>query len=95
MNVTVAQDILCAMVKEFAKELNVSDFANSNGWLQRFKIRHSIGHHVCVISGQSAEVDRELMHPDKCLSTNDARKSKTGLQLHCVLMPMDLRSLSH
>ena len=58
-NVTVTDDILRAKAKEFGKELNVSDFAYSNGWLQRFKTRHSIGNHV--ISGESAGVDRELV----------------------------------
>ena len=58
-NVTVTDDILRAKAKEFGKELNVSDFAYSNGWLQRFKTRHSIGNHV--ISGESAGVDQELV----------------------------------
>jgi hypothetical protein len=40
-------------------ELNYEDFTASNGWLNRFQVRHNIK--CSVLSGESAEVSRDVV----------------------------------
>ena len=58
-NVPVMDDLLREKAKQFGSETGVTDFSYSNGWLQRFKSRHSISSHI--ICGESAGIDKTLI----------------------------------
>ena len=54
-NAVVTDAILRDKAKTFGKQLNITDFQYSNGWLQRFKQQCGIA--VQTINGESASVD--------------------------------------
>lgn len=45
---------LCEKAREIVKRLELSDFKASNGWLEKWKVRHNIK--KIIISGESGEV---------------------------------------
>ena len=58
-NIPVTDSILKEKAQKFSDDLGVVDFIYSNGWLQRFKNRHSI---IChKISGESAGINPQLI----------------------------------
>ena len=59
LNLPVSGPFIQQKALNYAKRQNVSDFKASNGWLGRFKARHSIS--CAVISGERASVDVQLV----------------------------------
>ena len=58
-NIIIMDDILREKAKSFGNELGITEFRFSNGWLTRFKLRHSIS---CLsITGESAGIDKNLI----------------------------------
>lgn len=58
-NVPISGPVIQAKAEEFGQRLGYKEFKASNGWLNRFKHRHSI---VCrAICGESASVDDEIV----------------------------------
>lgn len=55
-NIPVTVPMLQAKAKQVAKELGVSNFKASNGWLQRFLSRNNISCRI-FSDGESAAVD--------------------------------------
>ena len=57
--VPISGPLIQAKALEVAKEVNLHDFAASNGWLDKFKSRHKI----CFksVSGESAVVDKSVI----------------------------------
>lgn len=54
-NVPISSVTLKEKAKEIAEELNIEDFGASNGWLERFKVRHCLS--FKTICGEAAAVD--------------------------------------
>lgn len=54
-NVPISAVILKEKAIEIAEELNIKDFSASNGWIERFKERHSLS--FKTICGEAAAVD--------------------------------------
>ncbi|KAJ8309151.1 hypothetical protein KUTeg_014025 [Tegillarca granosa] len=60
-HVCVTDEMLIEKAKKFGGELNVdNDFQYSVGWLQKFKKRHKIAHHVT--HGEADSADPEVVH---------------------------------
>ena len=59
LNLPVSGPFIQQKALDYAKRRNVPDFKASNGWLERFKARHSIS--CAVISGERASVDVQLV----------------------------------
>ena len=59
MRIPISGPIIHEKALKFAKELNLTEFKASNGWLQRFKGRHNI----CkgTFSGESCNVNPETV----------------------------------
>lgn len=72
LNVVLTDDILRVKAMDFGKELGVTDFAYSNGWLHRFKQRHDISSHV--LCGESAGVDVNLIQDGRQRAKEAASK---------------------
>ena len=50
---------ICQKAKEIAQHLDISDFKASNGWLEKWKLKHNI--RQMTISGESGEVKGETV----------------------------------
>ena len=50
---------ICQKAKEIAQHLDISDFKASNGWLEKWKLKHNI--QQMTISGESGEVKGETV----------------------------------
>ncbi|KAK3090197.1 hypothetical protein FSP39_009953 [Pinctada imbricata] len=58
-NIPISGPILQEKALQFASEIGLDNFKASNGWLESFRSRYSIGHFkVC---GESADVDMKLL----------------------------------
>ena len=58
-NIIIMDNILREKAKRFGNELGITEFGYSNGWLTRFKSRHSIS---CLsITSESAGIDKKLI----------------------------------
>lgn len=58
-NIPISGPIIVAKAKEYANQLNIPDFRGSNGWLSRFKERHTI--RQLKINGERASVSPQTI----------------------------------
>ena len=58
-NITVTGPLLKEKALKFARELKIDDFKASEGWLEKFKIRHNIK--LKTKKGESNSVDTEVI----------------------------------
>ena len=58
-NVPISSVTLKEKAMEIAKELNIEDFGSSNGWLERFKVRHCLS--FKTICREAAAVDSDAV----------------------------------
>ena len=57
-NMPVSGPLLQEKATHFAREMNITDFKASNGWLHRFKTRHNI---TCLkVCGEAGSVDKDV-----------------------------------
>ena len=63
MNIPISGPLIQEKALSFAKYLKKDGFKDSNGWLDRFKIRHSSSQ--AVICGESGCVDEEVVQSSK------------------------------
>ena len=54
-NTPISGPMIQEQVRMYAKDLQLTDFKASNGWLARFKFRHNIS--AATLSGERASVD--------------------------------------
>ena len=54
-NTPISGPMIQEQARMYAKDLQLTDFKASNGWLARFKFRHNIG--AATLSGERASVD--------------------------------------
>ncbi|ODM97987.1 putative zinc finger protein [Orchesella cincta] len=58
-DISIGGPALSEKASEFAEVLNVPNFRNSNGWLEKWKKRHNIKFKTVIGLGVSAEIDTE------------------------------------
>jgi hypothetical protein len=59
MAIPLSGPILQRKTLEFASQLDIADFKASNGWLEKFNVRHAIK--ACTVSDESAGVDLQTV----------------------------------
>jgi hypothetical protein len=59
INAPLSGPMIQEQARQYAQQLQKTEFKASNGWLNRFKARHNIG--AAVLSGERASVDQDTV----------------------------------
>ena len=80
-NTPISGPMLFEKGKELAKELDLTDFQMSRGWVDRFKDRHGIG--LKVISGEAASAPTETTGVERKGAVRDLERVQRGRHFQC------------